>query len=149
MMLRVSVEMQGEGADLTPIVSTAAADESRIPQAAELIAFAEAVVQRDDANLERLREQLIDAVGPEAFVDAATVVGNFERMVRIADATGIALDAPLMAMTADIRNDLGINEFGAAENTPEPSALASRLGSVASALVPSIARVIGRFGGRS
>ena len=41
-------------------------------------------------------------------VDAAGVVSNFERMVRIADATGIELGAFLSEQTADARQSLGL-----------------------------------------
>ena len=39
-------------------------------------------------------------------------------MVRIADGCGIALDDIMVEMTEDLRADLGINEFGSADNTP-------------------------------
>jgi len=41
-------------------------------------------------------------------VDAAGVVSNFERMVRIADATGIELGAFLTEMIADARAAIGL-----------------------------------------
>ena len=40
-------------------------------------------------------------------------------MVRIADGTGIPLDGPMTMLTAGIREDLGINAYGSAVNTPE------------------------------
>ena len=44
-----------------------------------------------------------------ALVDAAAVVGNFERMVRIADGTGIPLDKPVAMVSADMREELGLD----------------------------------------
>jgi len=41
-------------------------------------------------------------------VDAAGVASNFERMVRIADATGVELDASITELTADVRTALGL-----------------------------------------
>ena len=38
---------------------------------------------------------------------AAGVIGNFERMVRIADGTGIPLDRIVDAMTSDFRAEFG------------------------------------------
>jgi len=61
-------------------------------------------------------------------VDAAAVVSNFERMVRIADATGIPLDAPVNAMTADLRADLGIDDYDSSAHTPDLGALGRFLG---------------------
>ena len=57
-------------------------------------------------------------MNPEALVDAAPVIGNFQRMVRIADGTGIPHDKPIAAMTADMREELGYNDFASAKNTP-------------------------------
>jgi hypothetical protein len=39
-------------------------------------------------------------------------------MVRIADGTGIPLDAPVEALSADLREPLGLDRFGAAAHTP-------------------------------
>ncbi len=118
MMLRVSVEMQGQQAELDPIVTgSGGVLGSSVPHAAELLAFAEAAMGGDETALERERDRLIEAVGSEGFVDAACVVGNFQRMVRIADGTGIPLDAPLNALTSDIQQELGLGDFAGAENT--------------------------------
>ncbi len=57
-------------------------------------------------------------------VDAAGVIANFQRMVRIADGIGIRLDDPVMMLTADIRVDLGINDYGG-RRTPKRLARAS------------------------
>ncbi len=50
-----------------------------------LLKFAEAMVCGADQDLIEAREALIDAMDEAAMVDAAGVVSNFERMVRIAD----------------------------------------------------------------
>jgi hypothetical protein len=42
------------------------------------------------------------------------VASNFERMTRIADATGIPLDAPAAALSADLRDTLGLDRFASA-----------------------------------
>lgn len=57
-----------------------------------LIAYAEAVVGDDDAELDKARADVFDAMGPEALVDAAATVASFNSVVRIASATGIPLD---------------------------------------------------------
>ena len=67
------------------------------------------------------RSAVADALGEAALVDAAAVIGNFQRMTRIADGTGIPLDDMVVAMTTDLREELGINEFGSAAYTREAS----------------------------
>ena len=69
-------------------------------------------------SLAATRQAISDAMSPEALVDAAAIIGNFQRMVRIADGTGIPLDKPMAAMTVDMREELGYNDFESAKNTP-------------------------------
>ena len=73
----------------------------------ELVAFAEAIVRGDEA-LAATRAAVIAALGPAAMVDAAGVASNFERMVRIADSTGIELGAFLEEASAEVRGALGL-----------------------------------------
>ena len=63
-------------------------------------------------------------------VDAAAIVGNFQRMVRIADSTGIPLDETVLMISQSIRKTLGINNFNASANSPT---------------LPFIKRLIGRL----
>ncbi len=65
-------------------------------------------MQGDEETRARTRAAVIEALGPEAMVDAAGVAANFERMVRIADATGIELGDLLEQVTADVRDALGL-----------------------------------------
>lgn len=87
------------------------------------MSFANAVVRREASALARVREELRKAVGDAGLVDAAATVGNFQRMNRIADATGIPLDAPVRAITADMSERLGSESFASAKNTEPASAL--------------------------
>ena len=63
-----------------------------VPQANELIEFAEAATMRDDRRLAAARNTLADLLGEEAVVDSAAVIAAFNMNTRIADATGIPLD---------------------------------------------------------
>ena len=81
-----------------------------------LAAFAEAMVGEDNAVLAQARQQVVDAVGPESMIDAAGVASNFERMVRIADSTGIALDERTATLSQEARAELGLNQFAGAQN---------------------------------
>jgi hypothetical protein len=68
------------------------------------------------------------------------VTSNFERMVRVADAIGIPLDAPVAALTADVRRELGIDRFAASAHTPAPSRAAQALARVLAPFVPRMMR---------
>jgi hypothetical protein len=149
MLLRASSEMSGNKVDVGAVVDPSIAAESGIPDAALLIAFSDAVVGNDEAELERARASLLDAVGFEGLVDAAGVVGNFQRMVRIADGTGIPLDAPLLALTADLRRDLAINDYSSADNTPRLSPSAKLLGRVLAPAVGLAYRTMARVRGKT
>jgi hypothetical protein len=124
----VSGEIEGARTDLHALTDPDAASRAGVPHARELLALAEAVVEGDEARLLAARAAAQAALGPGAFVAAAAVASNFERMDRIADATGIALDAPLAAMSGALRADLGLDAFASAANTPRPSAPARALG---------------------
>jgi hypothetical protein len=50
-------------------------------------------------------------------VDACAVVGAFNVVDRVADATGIPLDEMLRAMSADVPELLGLTRFRSAANT--------------------------------
>lgn len=107
-MLRASSQKLGETADLVAVMDGSVG--SGIPCGAELVAFVEAVISRDALRIANAREALVVAAGPQAMVDAAGVISNFERMVRIADATGIGLGNFDQA-TVEIRDSLGIEAF--------------------------------------
>jgi hypothetical protein len=61
---------------------------------------------------------LLELAGAEVLVDAAGVAGNFQRMVRIADSTGIPVDDMMGALSGNIQQDLDLRRFGSAQNTP-------------------------------
>ena len=74
---------------------------------AERVAFAEAIVTGEE-TLVQSRAAVAETVGLEDMVDAAGVASNFERMVRIADSTGIELDDRLEQASAEVRYALGL-----------------------------------------
>ena len=86
-----------------------------VPQAKELVAFADAAIGTDAEALDQARAALISVLGAEAMVDAAAVIGGFDGITRIADATGIPLEAPKAEQTADLRGLLQLDEFAAAK----------------------------------
>jgi hypothetical protein len=113
----------------------------RVACGPELTTFAEACVQADSAALATARDALRDAAGSAALVDTAGVVANFQRMVRIADGTGISLDAAVDMMSTDFREDLGLDQFETAGRSRD-------LGRVQRALAPLL-RGVAHLGLRS
>jgi hypothetical protein len=88
-----------------------AAATSGVEYGTELLAFADAMVGEDDEALAHVRHVVSEALSPGAMVDAAGVASNFERMVRIADATGIPLDARMQALSQEVRDTLHLERF--------------------------------------
>jgi len=82
--------------------------ESGVAHGPELEAFAQAIVEGDAHTLAQARAAVAEALGPRGMVDAAGVAANFERMVRIVDATGIELGDVLEQASADVREALGL-----------------------------------------
>jgi hypothetical protein len=109
-MLRESVENHDQNVDLSVVMQGGDAREIQFHQ--ELIAFAEAIVTGTEPDITMARENLLQVAGSEVVVDAAGVASNFQRMVRIADSTGIELGVEsVVAETEDLRSALGINAF--------------------------------------
>lgn len=106
--------MTGKVFDLHAVTEGAAAT-SGLAHEEVLVAFAEALVCDGADALARSRTRILEELGPEALVDAAAVASNFERMVRIADSTGIPLDSFLDEATVDIRAKLNLARFASAE----------------------------------
>ena len=79
--------------------------------------FTAAITQADDAALDAARNALVDKMGSPAVVSAAIIAANFSMLDRIANAIGISLDGMMLQPSADIREQLGINDYPSAVNT--------------------------------
>jgi hypothetical protein len=117
MLLRASGALTDDTFNLQVVTEGTTATPSRVLHGETLVAFAEAVVGEDEAILAVARQHVLDELGPAALVDAAAIASNFERMVRIADSTGIPLDDRVYERTADERKALHLEQFGSAANT--------------------------------
>jgi hypothetical protein len=95
---------RGETVDLHAVTESGRA--SGVAHGDVLVDFAEALVARDAAAIARARERVIAAIGEAAMVDAAAVASNFERMVRIADGTGIPLGEALETRSRAVVDEL-------------------------------------------
>lgn len=82
-----------------------------VPGGAALIALADAALGRDDAALAHAQAAVRESLGAAALTDAAAVIGGFDGITRIADATGIPLEPAKAEQTADFFAALGIGQF--------------------------------------
>lgn len=129
MLLRANSELNGASPDLKAITA-GSGRVSGVAHGELLSRFVELTLDwnAESAALAAARDDLAVAASPAALVDAAAVIGNFQRMVRIADGTGIPLDRPVAIVTAELREELGIDRFGSADNTPKVGRFARWLG---------------------
>ncbi|MBT8164306.1 MAG: hypothetical protein KJP22_06520 [Acidimicrobiia bacterium] len=106
-MLRASAEVT-----TTPLDARAITDRSvdpLLPDGLVLLDFVDAVLTGDGPGRAAARTAVLDALGPTGLVDAAGVIGNFEMMNRIADATGMPVGKGTLKRTAEWRDLIGIN----------------------------------------
>lgn len=142
-MLRVSSEIEGEAVDLKGVVEGNRV-ETGVPAGAELLRFAETALGDDAEAIRAAREAVAGKLGEAAMVDSAGIIANFQRMVRIADGTGIPLDTPVAVLTDGIRNDLGINAYGSAENTAKLKFYQKLLGRILQPIMPFVIDLVTR-----
>jgi hypothetical protein len=116
----VSGLVNGSSVDLRAVTENTASD-AGVRHGARLLAFADAVMGEDDRALVRERSALRAVLSVEEFVDTCALIGAFNVVDRIADATGIPLDEPLAAMSEDVRRELGLAGFASSANTPGAS----------------------------
>ena len=116
-----------------------------MPASTQLVGFVDALLSSPE-ELPAARDALIAAAGPAALVDAAAVAAQFQALNRIADATGIPLDAPLGVVAADLQDGLDLRRFASSANTPTPGlgqrAMRTLLGPVARAAMPYLGRIL-------
>jgi hypothetical protein len=146
-MLRASIEYSGSGAELAGISEGAKAGDAGIEHGALLTSFADAAVKGDPAELATARDALRIAAGSAAVVDAAGVIGNFERMVRIADGTGIPLDSVVDVLSSDFRNELGVERFSS-RRLSSSNRLVGAFGPAIRGIARTALRLAGRVGRR-
>ena len=110
-MLRESMQAQGKQVALSG-VTNGFDDGVDVPNALELVAFAEAVVARDPARIATARSALLPLLGGAGLVDAAATIAAFHGFVRIADAIGIPhFTSPAGAELSGLRAEAGVNGF--------------------------------------
>jgi hypothetical protein len=113
LLLRASGVTHNRIYDLNAVTGAALGD-AGVPHGRLLVEFAEAVLGEGEDVLTRARAALIAAIGPAGLADAAGVVGLFNAIDRVADATGIPLEAEKLEASADFRAALGVDRFDVA-----------------------------------
>ena len=93
-----------------------AIDDVGVPASAELLALTNAA-HLDPTALPAARDALEALVGSDGLLEAAATIAAFNGLVRVADGTGIELDAGVLADSADFRASSGIDDFAGARNT--------------------------------
>ena len=73
-----------------------------IPGGSVLLRLVDVVLGKSDNSLADAQRDIITLLGPEALVDAAAALGNFEMMNRIAEGTGI----PIPRQTIDRETEI-------------------------------------------
>jgi hypothetical protein len=116
LLLRASGRTHDKKYDLEAVTG-AACDGGGVEHGRQLVAFAEAVLGENDSALLRARDALVAELGSAGLVDAAGVVGLFNAIDRVADATGIPLEPEKAAASADFRTALDLNRFVVADRS--------------------------------
>lgn len=76
-----------------------------------LVAFAEAVMHDDADLIASSRTALENEIGVTGIVDTAAVIAMFNIVDRVADATGIPIDAPLSEFRYEVGKELGMMDL--------------------------------------
>ncbi|MBT3428054.1 MAG: hypothetical protein HOL98_15245 [Gammaproteobacteria bacterium] len=118
-MLRASASVTETSIDIQGINGDITAAAKGIEFGPELMRFAESLARRNEQALADARGELLHIAGPAVLVDAAGVAANFQRMVRIADATGIPVDNLANDVSQKIRKELDLDSFSSAKNSLE------------------------------
>jgi len=109
MLLRRSGELTAETYDLAPVTG---ANDGRIGVEDELtlLAIADAVARADTAALAELRAGA-GHLAPQALVDAIGIASAFNGITKIANATGLPLDAETERRTVEMRAVTRIDDY--------------------------------------
>ena len=116
MLLRASGQTHNRTYQLATVIGTGEGD-GGVPHGRLLVAFAEAVLGEDNDALVRARDVLAAVLGLPGLVDAAGVIGLFNAIDRVADATGIPLEPEKAAASLDFRAALDLDRFSVANRS--------------------------------
>ena len=107
--------MFGHEVDLKAIVDRQL--DINFPGGSELLAFSDAILGPDLAELDKARSTLEVSLGPAAISAASIIAATFTKNDRVANGTGIPAEPRMMEGAEDIREMLGLWNFRSAVNT--------------------------------
>ena len=116
-VLRESGRAQDQSYNLKGLVDPAA--DSGVAAGASIVEFVDALLGADEGRLSRARAALEASLGPAGVTAVSVVAANFSKNDRIANATGIPLEAMFVRGSEDFRADLGVDGFASAKNSLE------------------------------
>ncbi len=117
MLLRASGQVNGLDIDVDSVLDREAFVDAGVPSGAALLRFVQAVEAGTTDEVAAARKAVLDAVGPDAMVEAAATIAIFNGLVRLADGTGIALDGGVWDASDQIRARSGVDDFAGAANS--------------------------------
>ncbi len=120
MLLRASSEIEDRTTpDLTATTSSSKIVLGRpgVSRKAVLSALVESVLADDDALIQEARDRAIQVLGAGGWIDALLVLSFFQMVDRVANGSGVRLEANVVQVS-DFIGELGIGEYRSAESTP-------------------------------
>lgn len=85
--------------------------DSGVPGGAALLSFVDSAMTGAPSDRRAAAEAIVEDLGPESLVDAASVFGNFQMMNRVAEGTGIPVPGAAIEREAHMVETLGLNSF--------------------------------------
>ena len=128
MLLRASGEREGKTYHLAAVTDAEA--DAGVPNSGLIRGLTEAAVRNDWDALAELRDEAAAAMGEQQMVDVLTVAAAFNGITRVADATGIPLDANTQQTTGELRAQVGIDAFDYAAKTERYDAVVTEAAQV-------------------
>lgn len=106
-MLSWSIEETNQQIELLPIAT--GTGDPLLPGGDALISFVNATLA--GSGVAEARDNVVTALGGGAAIDAASVIGNFEMMNRIADGVGMPVGPGTRKRMADVIELLGLDHY--------------------------------------
>lgn len=107
--LRWSGEILGYEIDISGVTDPSV--DVGVPGGKKLIGLVDAFVGDSAESPQEARMAVREALGDEAFVDAAAVFGNFEMMNRVAEGVGLPIAPQAIEREAEMMKTLGLYDL--------------------------------------
>ena len=110
-LLRESGKKAGLELDLRVVLGDSEDADGGVEHGALLRRFAMAILGRSDEDLAAVREEASRTLGAARAAQAGRIVASFDGINRVADATGIRLDAQVATPNADLIEELELGSY--------------------------------------